>query len=126
MNDDMTVTSSGLIERWVEHFNAGDAAGCAALYDEDASLHVTFVEPVQGVAAIRGMFEAYFAAASLHCIVERLYGADGGRVVLEWRDKVGLLGVNIYEIVDGRIRSQRNYFDQLSFLRLNGLPLPPS
>lgn len=112
------------IKRWVEAFNAGDVAGCAALYADDASLHVAFAEPVHGKGAITAMFEAYFAAAPLHCIVRHLYGADGGHVVLEWEDKVGLLGVNVYALADGRIRSQRNYFDQLSFLRLNGLPLP--
>jgi hypothetical protein len=113
-----------VIERWVELFNSSDVAGCAALYAEDASLHVTFVEPMQGRAAIQGMFAAYFAAAPLHCIIKRLYAGDGGHVVLEWQDKVGLLGVNIFEIENGLIRSQRNYFDQLSFIRLNGLPMP--
>lgn len=113
-----------VVHQWVERFNQGDVAGCAALYAEHASLHVAFAEPVEGQAAIRGMFEAYFAAASLHCVVKRLYAADGGRVVLEWQDRVGLLGVNIFEIADGHIVRQRNYFDQLSFFRLNGLPLP--
>jgi len=113
-----------VIEQWVEHFNSRDVTGCAALYAEDASLHVAFVDPMQGRAAIQGMFEAYFSAAPLHCIVKRLYAADGGHVVLEWQDKVGLLGVNIYEIEGGLIRRQRNYFDQLTFLRLNGLPMP--
>ena len=70
------------------------------------------------------MFEAYFSAAPMHCIVKQLYAADDKRVVLEWQDKVGLLGVNIYEFADGLIVRQRNYFDQLSFLRLNGIPLP--
>lgn len=113
-----------VIARWVEHFNKGDAAGCAGLYADDASLHVAFVDPVQGKAAITGMFEAYFSAAPLHCIVKHLYAGDGGHVVLEWQDKVGLLGVNIYEIADGLIQRQRNYFDQLSFMRLNGIPMP--
>lgn len=122
----MTDTATGLIETWVERFNAGDAAGCAALYAEEATLHVAFAEPVRGAAAVRAMFEAYFAAARLHCVVERLYAGDGGRVVLEWRDRVGLLGVNIFEVQGGRVVAQRNYFDQLSFLRLNGLPLPPA
>ena len=116
-------TSTDLIEQWIERFNRGDSAGCAALYAGDASLHVAFAEPVQGRDAVRAMFDAYFAAAPLQCTVRHLYAADGGRVVLEWQDKVGLLGVNVYEIEDGLIRRQRNYFDQLSFLRLNKLPL---
>lgn len=118
------MNNAGVIEQWVECFNARDVAGCAALYADDASLHVAFVDPVLGRAAIQGMFEAYFSAAPMHCIVKRLYAADGGRVVLEWQDKVGLLGVNIYDVVDGRIARQRNYFDQITFLRLNGLPMP--
>jgi len=116
--------NSRIIEQWVERFNHRDVNGCAELYSEDASLHIAFVDPIQGKAAIRAMFEGYFSAAPMYCIVNALYSADGGRVVLEWKDKVGLLGVNIYEVVDGLIRHQRNYFDQISFLRLNGLPLP--
>lgn len=118
------MTSVKVIEQWVERFNKHDVAGCAALYADNASLHVMFAEPVVGKAAIQGMFQAYFAAAPLHCIVKRLYSADGGHVVLEWQDKVGLLGVNLFEVTEGLIRHQRNYFDQVSFLRLNGLPLP--
>lgn len=112
------------IKQWVDHFNAGDVAGCVAAYAEDASLQVAFAEPVVGRAAIAEMFRAYFAAAPLHCIIKQLYAGDGDRVVLEWQDRVGLLGVNIYAFSDGKIIHQRNYFDQLSFLRLNGLPLP--
>ena len=118
------MSDTDIIEQWVKHFNAQDVDQCAALYAEDASLHIAFADPVNGRAAIHGMFTAYFAAAPMHCIVKQLYAAGGGRVVLEWQDKVGLLGVNIYDIADGRIRAQRNYFDQLSFLRLNNLPLP--
>lgn len=118
------MSSVGVIEQWVERFNQHDVAGTTALYANDASLHVAFVDPVNGIEAIRGMFGAYFAAASLHCIVQHLYAAEGGRVVLEWKDRVGLLGVNIFELEDGLIKRQRNYFDQLSFFRLNGIPLP--
>lgn len=116
--------NTNVIEVWIERFNAHDAAGCAALYAEDASLHVAFVPPTEGRAAICAMFEAYFAAAPLHCIVKHLHTVDDGHVVLEWEDKVGLRGVNIYEVADGLVRRQRNYFDQLTFLRRNGLPLP--
>lgn len=121
---DMSIVNVNVIGKWVERFNSRDVAGCAALYAEDASLHVAFVDPMQGRASIQSMFEAYFSAAPMYCIVKRLYAADGGHVILEWEDKVGLLGVNIYEVADGLILRQRNYFDQLTFLRLNGLPIP--
>ncbi len=118
------MNNSDVIRTWVERFNERDVAGCTDLYAEEASLHVSFADIVEGRAAIRAMFEAYFASAPMRCVVRQLYAADGDRVVLEWEDKVGLLGVNIYDLVDGTIARQRNYFDQLSFLRLNGLPLP--
>lgn len=116
--------STKVIETWIERFNAHDAAGCSALYSDNASLHVAFLAPTEGRAAIHAMFEAYFTAAPLHCLVKHLHTTDDGHVVLEWQDKVGLCGVNIYEVADGLVQRQRNYFDQLSFLRLNGLPLP--
>ncbi|MEZ4302067.1 MAG: nuclear transport factor 2 family protein [Polyangiaceae bacterium] len=118
------MTPVNLIEKWIDLLNRGDAAGCAALYAEDASLHVAFVPPVNGRAAIQAMFEAYFAQAPLHCIVQHLYTAEGDRVVLEWKDKVGLPGINVYELRGGLIQAQRNYFDQLTFFKLNNLPLP--
>jgi limonene-1,2-epoxide hydrolase len=120
------MTNVNVIEQWVERFNSRDVVGCAALYADEASLHIAFVEPVQGRAAIQAMFDGYFSAAPMHCIVKHLYAAEGGHVVLEWQDKVGLLGVNIYEVADGLIQRQRNYFDQITFLRLNGLPMPPT
>ncbi len=113
-----------VIRNWVEYFNTRDIARYMGLYADDASFRICFAPVVEGKAAIREMSEAYFAAAPLHCIVKGLYAGEGGRVILEWEDKVGLLGVNIYDLEDGLIRHQRNYFDQLSFLRLNGLPLP--
>lgn len=118
------MTNTALIESWVKYFNGRDVARCVGLYADDAVLHVAFAELVQGRQAIEGLFAAYFATAPLHCIVRHLYAGQGGRVVLEWEDKVGLLGVNIYDFIDGRIQQQRNYFDQISFLKLNGLPLP--
>lgn len=112
------------IERWVEGLNSANIDAMMALYAEDASLHIVFAEAVESRAAIREMFAGYFAAAKMHCIVERLHEADA-HVVLEWRDPIGLRGCNIFEFADGKIVRQRNYFDQLTFLRKQGLPIPP-
>jgi hypothetical protein len=113
-----------VIERWVTHFNNHDVDGVMSLYRSDATLHVAFAEPIAGAEAIRASFTTYFAAAKLHCIVQHLYEAQGSRVALEWKDRVGLLGVNIFELEGELIQNQRNYFDQMSFFRLNGIPLP--
>ncbi len=112
-----------VIEKWIEGFNAADTDRVMELYAADASLHVVFAEPVEGREGIRGMFEAYFAMASLECITESLLESDDW-AILEWRDPMGLRGCNLYQVKDGVIVRQRNYFDQLTFLRKNGLPIP--
>jgi hypothetical protein len=78
---------------------------------------------VQVLAAIREMFQREFAAADMTCIVENVY-QDGDWAILEWSDPQGLRGCGFFHVVDGLIQSKRGYWDQLSFLRQQGLPLP--
>lgn len=49
---------------------------------------------------------------------------DGEWAILEWCDPKGLRGCGFFHIVAGRIRFQRGYWDRLSFLRQQGLPIP--
>ena len=112
-----------LVAQWVETFNRADADALAALYAEDAVNHQVAEAPVEGRAAIRGMFAREFAAADMTCIVENLF-EDGDWAILEWRDPAGLRGCGFFQVRDGRIRFQRGYWDKLSFLRQHGLPLP--
>lgn len=111
-----------VVERWVERFNLGDAAGLAELYHEDAVNHQVTQDLVRGRAAIQAMFEREFATADMTCIVEAIH--EGGQVAtLEWRDPLGLRGCGVFTIRDGRIAFQRGYWDKLSFLRMHGLPI---
>jgi hypothetical protein len=75
--------------------------------------------PVEGAEAIRSFFEAAFAAAEMHCIVENLF-EDGEWAILEWRDPKGLRGCGFFHVVNGRIVFQRGYWDKLSFVKLHG------
>lgn len=112
-----------LILAWVEAFNHADANALAEFYDSDAVNHQVAEEPVVGKEAIRHMFEAGFASARMVCIVENLF-EDGEWAILEWRDPLGLRGCGFFRIVGGKIVFQRGYWDKLSFLRQQGLPLP--
>lgn len=112
-----------LVEQWVDAFNRADADALAGFYAEDAVNHQVAESPVEGREAIRGMFAAGFAAAKMVCIVENLF-EDGEWAILEWRDPLGLRGCGFFHVVDGRIAFQRGYWDKLSFLRQQGLPLP--
>ena len=112
-----------LVRSWVEAFNRADAEALADLYADDAVNHQVAEAPVHGRAAIRRMFVAGFASARMTCIVENVF-EDGEWAILEWRDPLGLRGCGFFHVVDGRIVFQRGYWDKLSFLRQQGLPLP--
>lgn len=118
----IAMTPKQLVEAWVERFNAGDAAGLAELYHEDAVNHQVTQAPVAGRDAIRAMFEAEFAKTEMTCIVEAIHEA-GEVAALEWRDPNGLRGCGFFTVREGRIAFQRGYWDRLSFLRLHGLPI---
>lgn len=112
-----------VLQAWVEAFNRGDADALAALYAEDAVNHQVALEPVKGRAAIRAMLERELDSAEMTCIVENMF-EDGEWAMMEWRDPKGLRGCGFFRVVDGLIRFQRGYWDRLSFLRQQGLPIP--
>ena len=111
-----------VICRWVDAFNAHDVEAIASLYHEEAVNHQVANEPVCGLAAIRKMFTAEFAAAEMTAIVENLF-EDGQWAILEWRDPLGLRGCGFFQVVNGKILLQRGYWDKLSFLKQHNLPV---
>ncbi len=117
------MTPKELILEWVRRFNAADLDGLAALYAPDAVNHQVVAEPLRGRDAIRRLFAIEFSRATMHCIVENLF-QDGDWGMLEWRDPGGLRGCGFFQIRDGQIVFQRGYFDQLTFFRQQGLPVP--
>lgn len=118
------LTPRQVVETWVERFNKADVDGLAALYAEEATNHQIVKDPVKGRAAIRAMFEGEFANAEMTCLIEVLHEmTDGKTVALEWRDPNGLRGCGFFTIEGGQIVFQRGYFDQLSFLKLQNLPI---
>lgn len=117
------MTPSELVREWVRRFNAADVDGLAALYAEDAVNHQVVTDPLHGREAITAMFRTEFGRATMVCILENLF-EDGEWAILEWRDPLGLQGCGFFHVRDGRIVFQRGYFDQLSFFRQQGLPVP--
>lgn len=118
------MTPKQLVERWVELFNAGDVEALAELYAPDAVNHqVVFEEPLRGREAIKELFKVDFGRAKMTCIPENLF-ESGEWAALEWRDPNGLRGCGFFRVRNNQIVFQRGYFDQLTFFRLQGLPVP--
>ncbi len=112
-----------LIEKWVEIFNEGNAEKIIELYHFDAINHQVANEPIKGKKAIGEMFETEFNTAKMICIPENIF-EDGDWAILEWKDPLGLRGCGFFQIIDGKIKFQRGYWDKLSFLRMHNLPIP--
>lgn len=112
-----------VLRLWIERFNAGDVDGLMELYAEDAVNHQVVTDPLAGREAIRRMFEIEFGRAEMVCFPEKIHDA-GDWVILEWSDPKGLRGCGFFHIAGGKIRFQRGYFDQLTFFRLNDIPVP--
>ena len=116
-------TPKEVVQAWVIAFNKGDADALGEFYAEEATNHQILWEPIKGRDAIKAMFRREFARAEMVCILENLF-EDGEWAILEWKDPKGLRGCGFFRVVDDRIRFQRGYWDELSFLRQQGLPIP--
>ena len=112
-----------LVKSWVDAFNRADPDALASFYADDAVNHQVAEAPVRGKNAIRTMFANGFASATMVCIVEHIF-EDGDWAILEWKDPLGLRGCGFFHVQNGVIVFQRGYWDKLSFLRQQGLPLP--
>lgn len=56
-------------------------------------------------------------------IEERIY-ESGDTAILQWKDPAGFKGGGFFQFKDGQIIHQKGYFDQLSFFKANGVPIP--
>ena len=99
-----------LIKTWVE------------LYHENAVNHQVANEPVEGKQNIYKMFCNEFSQSKLICIVENIF-EDGDWGILEWKNPKGFRGCGFFNIIDGKIKFQRGYWDKLTFLKINNLPI---
>jgi uncharacterized protein (TIGR02246 family) len=100
------VSTRDVVEAWLRYFNAGDSAGIATLYAEDAVNHQVALAPIKGREAIEKMHRDTFAGGPLTCIPVNIV-AEGEWVALEWTDPEGFRGCGFFHVVDGLIVPQR-------------------
>ena len=125
---------------WVEAFNRRDAEAAAALYHEDATnFQVALGEPVVGREGIREDLVEFFGAfPDNYTKVENLV-QDGEWVALEWSGggtwrgdfsgrkangrQFTLRGCGFFQVVGGKIRFQRGYWDRETWFGQLGIPV---
>ena len=107
-------TPKGVVRRWIAAFNAADPDALAALYHDDATNHQVALGPVQGRLAIHARFVKEFAGAAMECIPVNLF-EDGEWAILEWKDPRDRLGCGFFQVIDGKIKLQRGYWDSATF-----------
>ena len=117
------MTPKELVEEWVQLFNLRKANEIADLYHDDAINHQVANEPIEGKEAIMDMFTYEFSIAEMTCLPENIF-EDGEWAILEWKDPMGIRGCGFFNVVDGKIKFQRGYWDKITFLRMHNLPLP--
>lgn len=116
------MTPKQILEKWIDAFNKADLNALAELYHANAINHQIANEPVIGKSSIKEMFAKEFQTAKMTCIPENIF-QDGEWVILEWKDPKGLRGCGFFHIQNDKIVFQRGYWDKLSFLKLNNLPI---
>jgi len=68
------------------------------------------------------MFHDEFAMApQMHCIPIQII-EENNWAVLEWRETKGFQGCGFFEIQNGLIKTQRGYWDKLTYYKLYNIP----
>jgi steroid delta-isomerase-like uncharacterized protein len=133
-------TPKQVVTDWVAAFNARDAAAAAALYHDDAiNVQVALNKPARGREEIYKFLAAFFRGfPDNYTIAENLF-RDGEWAILEWRGggtflgefdghapngkSFTLHGCGFFNVVAGKIRFQRGYFDKATWYKQLGLPI---
>jgi limonene-1,2-epoxide hydrolase len=130
----MTATkqaSEKLVRDFLGSWEGGDLETICGAFAEDAIYHNTPVAPIEGIAGIRAIFQAFldaFADAKLDIVT---LAAEPGLVLAERVDyftmndgiKVVLPVTGVFVVRNGEIARFTDYFDLADFERQSGLKL---
>lgn len=122
---------------WAAAYNSHDPDAAAALYDQNVTnVQMPWGKAVQGREAMRATYVKVFQAfPDIRVEIENVL-EDGQWVVVEWHfsgtmkgefaghppnnSQFAMRGCEIFQIVDGKILSQRGYWDKATmFTQLN-------
>ena len=135
----MPVSPRQVVEAWSLAFNAQDAEGLAALYAPDAVNWQLPEQPLEGREAIRESFQVFFKAFPDAGFQRVNLIEEGEWAALEWDGwtthrgefaghppsgrTAKLRGCGFFQVRDGRIISQRGYWDRVTWFSQIGIPV---
>lgn len=123
-----------IAEQWVTAYNHHNSEAATALYDARVkNFQLPWGKTVEGQEAMRQTYRRIFAAfPDIHVEIETLL-EDGPMAVVEWRFRGTMLGefaghppnqrgfdmrgCEIFEVQDGKIVSQRGYWDKATMFQ---------
>lgn len=132
--------SKQLLQNWIDAFQAFDVDAVVACYADDAvNFQIAAGEPAVGIEQIRKDTEEFFKGfPDAWSRVENLIG-DGNWAAWEWvgggtftgefygdqptGKSFEIRGCGFFNFRDGKIVTQRGYWDKLSWFKQVGLPI---
>jgi steroid delta-isomerase-like uncharacterized protein len=126
---------------WDEILNKGNIGMIDTHFAEDY-VNKTVSSTVNGKAEAKEFFGAFLTGFSdINFVVDEIFGVDD-RIVKRWTfnathtgefagipatgNKISLKGVSVSRIVDGKIKEELDYMDDLGFMEQLGFTLTPS
>lgn len=118
MTQDLLARTRDASEQWQRAFNQGDAAGCAAMYEDDATMVATPFGTFSGRQEIQGFWENIIAQgfADVSYIDPEFQPVDGTSVLLTsgWKmNKAhGVITRELWVVQDdGSMRLREDHFE---------------
>ena len=129
-----TQTPGQMVMRWVAAYNAHDADAAAALYDVNViNVQMPYGKPIQGRDGMYATYVSLFRAfPDIHVEVRNLV-ENGPWAAVEWEftgtmsgdfaghppthSRFTMRGCEVFQVMDGRIHSQRGYWDKGTMFR---------
>jgi limonene-1,2-epoxide hydrolase len=119
----MMGNASKVVSSLVDAFNAGDMTRIMSHFTDESVYHNIPVEPVTGEKAIRDVIQRFMGMSSkVDWTVLHLVEGTNGVVLTERVDRFMIKGkwvalpvMGTFEVVNGKIRAWRDYFDMNQF-----------
>jgi limonene-1,2-epoxide hydrolase len=123
--------SKQLVLEFLAAWRIRDLDRLMSFFDDSSVYHNVPVEPIRGLAGIRGIFEAFLQSFRLASLDVVTVTAEPGLVLAERVDRFQTTGgtafelpvTGVFEIANGKIVRFSDYFDLATFERRSGMKL---